>query len=81
MNTASRLDRAGLAGAGAVKAFITTRNGGVSTGPHASFNLGLRADDDPQRSHETAPLLRRFCRKHPNGCGKCTARAWSTPMP
>lgn len=31
-----------------VRAFITTRSGGVSTGAHASFNLGLRADDDPE---------------------------------
>ena len=31
-----------------VKALITTRAGGISTGPFASFNLGLRAGDDPQ---------------------------------
>jgi YfiH family protein len=31
----------------AVRAFITTRAGGVSAGPYASFNLGLRAGDDP----------------------------------
>jgi YfiH family protein len=31
-----------------VKALITTRAGGVSTGPFASFNLGLRTGDDPQ---------------------------------
>ena len=31
-----------------VKAFITTRAGGVSEGPYASFNLGLRTDDDPR---------------------------------
>jgi YfiH family protein len=31
-----------------VKAFITTRAGGVSTGPFASLNLGMRAGDDPQ---------------------------------
>jgi polyphenol oxidase len=30
-----------------VRALVTTRSGGVSAGPHASFNLGLRADDDP----------------------------------
>ena len=29
-----------------VKGLITTRNGGVSTGAHESFNLGLRAGDD-----------------------------------
>lgn len=31
-----------------VKAVITTRAGGVSGGPFASFNLGLRAGDDPR---------------------------------
>jgi YfiH family protein len=31
-----------------VKALITTRAGGISKGPFASFNLGLRTGDDPQ---------------------------------
>lgn len=31
-----------------VRALITTRAGGVSEGPFASFNLGLRTGDDPQ---------------------------------
>jgi YfiH family protein len=31
-----------------VQALITTRAGGVSTGPFASLNLGVRAGDDPQ---------------------------------
>jgi YfiH family protein len=31
-----------------VNALITTRAGGVSTGPFASLNLGMRAGDDPQ---------------------------------
>lgn len=31
-----------------VKSLITTRNGGLSTGAFASFNLGLRCDDDLQ---------------------------------
>lgn len=30
-----------------IRAIITTRNGGVSRGAYASFNLGLRCDDDP----------------------------------
>lgn len=30
-----------------VEALITTRAGGVSQGPYASFNLGLRTGDDP----------------------------------
>ena len=40
-----------------VKAFITTRTGGVSVGPHASFNLGLRADEDPQTVAANRALL------------------------
>jgi YfiH family protein len=31
-----------------VRSLITTRAGGVSVGPFASFNLGLRTGDDPQ---------------------------------
>jgi YfiH family protein len=30
-----------------VRALVTTRNGGVSTGAHCSLNLGTRAGDDP----------------------------------
>lgn len=30
-----------------VRALVTTRAGGVSSGPHASLNLGLKAGDDP----------------------------------
>lgn len=30
-----------------VRALVTTRAGGISTGPYASMNLGLRTDDDP----------------------------------
>lgn len=40
-----------------VRALITTRNGGVSTGPHTSFNLGLRAGDDPQAVMRNRALL------------------------
>jgi YfiH family protein len=31
-----------------VKAFVTTRNGGVSNGPYASLNLGARVGDNPE---------------------------------
>ncbi len=48
-----------------VKAFITTRSGGVSTGPHASFNLGLRADDDPQRVARNRALLQQHLPQTP----------------
>ena len=30
-----------------VRAFVTTRAGGASSGPYASFNLGLRTADEP----------------------------------
>lgn len=30
-----------------VRSLVTTRNGGVSTGPYASLNLGLHVGDDP----------------------------------
>ena len=30
-------------------ALFTTRRGGVSEGPYASLNLGLKTDDDPER--------------------------------
>jgi len=30
-----------------VRAFVTTRTGGVSTGPRATLNLGYKAGDDP----------------------------------
>jgi len=30
-----------------VRAFVTTRNGGVSAGPYASLNLSFRVGDDP----------------------------------
>lgn len=48
-----------------VKAFITTRSGGVSTGPHASFNLGLRADDDPQAVAQNRALLQHYLPQPP----------------
>ena len=43
-----------------VKCIVTTRNGGVSTGPQASFNLGLKADDDPAHVHANRAQLRRW---------------------
>ena len=48
-----------------VKALITTRNGGVSRGPFASFNLGLRAGDDPQAVTTNRAHLRRFLPQEP----------------
>ena len=43
-----------------VHALITSRNGGSSVGRHASMNLGLRVDDDPEK----VQLNRRTLRQH-----------------
>jgi len=48
-----------------VRALITTRNGGVSQGPFASFNLGIRAGDDPQAVTTNRANLRRFLPQEP----------------
>ncbi len=48
-----------------VKAMITTRHGGVSAGSHASFNLGLRADDDPQAVEKNRALLQQHLPQAP----------------
>jgi YfiH family protein len=44
---------------GNVKALFTTRNGGVSSGPYASFNLGDHVGDDPATVKQNRSLLRR----------------------
>ncbi|MEK6210367.1 MAG: peptidoglycan editing factor PgeF [Pseudomonadota bacterium] len=41
-----------------VRALITTRSGGVSTGPFASMNLGQRIDDDMQSVRTNRASLR-----------------------
>jgi polyphenol oxidase len=41
-----------------VKALITTRQGGVSTGPHASMNLGFTTGDDAHAVEENRRRLR-----------------------
>ena len=48
-----------------IRAFITTRSGGVSAGPHASFNLGLRADDDPYKVAQNRALLQKHLPQPP----------------
>ena len=48
-----------------VKALITSRNGGVSRGPFASFNLGLRAGDDPEAVIANRAQLRQFLPQEP----------------
>jgi polyphenol oxidase len=43
---------------GRVKALVTTRNGGLSAGPYASLNLGLRVNDDAAIVERNRALLR-----------------------
>ena len=40
-----------------VRALITTRVGGVSTGPYASFNVGYSTADDPHSTEENRARL------------------------
>src|SRR4051812_10090085 len=42
-----------------VRSLITTRNAGASRGPHATFNLGLRAGDEPAAVEANRSLLRK----------------------
>ena len=48
-----------------VKSLITTRNGGVSAGAYASFNLGLRTGDDEAMVHANRQLLRAWLPQDP----------------
>jgi purine-nucleoside/S-methyl-5'-thioadenosine phosphorylase / adenosine deaminase len=43
-----------------VRTLITTREGGVSEGPYASLNLGLRSGDDPGRIARNRRLLEAY---------------------
>jgi hypothetical protein len=48
-----------------VKAFITTRAGGVSAGAHASMNPGLRPGDDPHATEANRTRLRSLLPQEP----------------
>jgi YfiH family protein len=48
-----------------VKAFVTTRAGGVSRGPYESLNLGLRSGDDPQAIAANRAALRESLPREP----------------
>ena len=50
---------------GNVRAFITTRAGGTSGGPYASFNLGLRTEDDPAAVAANRATLRSLLPQEP----------------
>jgi purine-nucleoside/S-methyl-5'-thioadenosine phosphorylase / adenosine deaminase len=43
---------------GGVRAFVTTRAGGVSAGPYATLNLGSRVGDDPECVARNRALVR-----------------------
>ncbi len=48
-----------------VHSFITTRFGGVSSGPYASFNVGNYVGDDPQAVSENRKRLRGYLPNEP----------------
>jgi polyphenol oxidase len=48
-----------------VRALITTRNGGGSSGPYASMNLGQRVNDDPAVVDANRGLLKAFLPAEP----------------
>ena len=48
-----------------VRALITSRSGGSSTGPYASMNLGLRVGDDPDAVEANRRLLKHFLPAEP----------------
>ena len=48
-----------------VRAFVTTRAGGTSAGPYASFNLGLRTADDPAAVSANRAALRSLLPQEP----------------
>ena len=48
-----------------VRALITSRNGGGSTGPYASMNLGLRVNDDADVVDANRRLLKQFLPAEP----------------
>ena len=60
---------------GRVQALMTTRSGGVSLGPYASLNLGLKVNDDPQavaanRARLREALLRRAKANRKRSCSE-----------
>jgi len=48
-----------------VRALITTRDGGISSGPYLSMNLGLRTEDDPASVTENRNRLQRHLPQPP----------------
>ena len=48
-----------------VRALVTTRAGGISTGPYASLNLGLRTEDDPAAVAENRSRIEQLLPQSP----------------
>ncbi len=48
-----------------VRALVTTRAGGISTGPYASLNLGLRTEDDPAAVSENRARIEQLLPQPP----------------
>lgn len=67
-----------------VRALVTTRNGGVSTGPYASLNLGFAVNDDPDAVAENRARVRAHLPSEPrwlkqvHGAGVVTAESVAT---
>ena len=49
-----------------VRAFVTTRAGGVSEGAYASLNLGTRSGDDVERVARNRLIVREQLPERPN---------------
>ncbi len=49
-----------------VRAFVTTREGGISKGPYAAMNLGQHVDDGPERVAANRSALARILGKNTN---------------
>jgi YfiH family protein len=48
-----------------VRAFVTTRSGGLSEGEHGSLNLGTKCGDDPARVAANRDVVRRYLPAEP----------------
>ena len=49
-----------------VRAFVTTRSGGVSVGPRASLNLGYKTGDDPKAVTQNRAIVETFANPAPS---------------
>ncbi|MBT8138328.1 MAG: peptidoglycan editing factor PgeF [Gammaproteobacteria bacterium] len=59
-----------------VRAGVTTRVGGVSSGPFSSFNLGEHVQDDAENVRTNRQQLADFCAKEMSGRNSQTPHRW-----